>query len=185
MRQEEIEAARILQDEEHQVCFQLEGVTLDFDLRDLVKALFRLDEVEILTKEKAPELASVFAEGYYSLQKIINRSRLARDEIKEISECRWAKLLLDYAPGELTKRGMRMSKDAAEAVVRLHPEYQELMSAHRHLCWVVSDLEARKERLHKAHSTVLRVLGEYVPYRNPSFGSNEESGQNPKYGRTR
>lgn len=180
MNRQEREAAQQMQEEDHQVLFDLLGVSFHFDLRVKVGALFRLDEVAVVTREKAPELASSFADGEHELAKIVNRARMARDQMEEVARCAWARLLLDVAPGELATRDLRYSQDAAAAVVRQRDEYQEPYGAYLHLCWVVRDLEARRERLHQAHSTVLRVFGESGPRR--PFSAGDLGGPTGKYG---
>lgn len=187
MRREEREAADHLLDEEHQVCFDLLGVSFHYDLREKAAALFRLDEVAVVTPEKAPELASAFADAEFELAQIVNRARMARDEMTEIAKCAWARLLLDPSiKAEVEGKGVRFTKDTAEAAVRLRDEYQEPLQASMHLAGVVRKLEARQERVHKAHSTVLQVFGGPRSSRRFSAGDlGAEQGDAGRYGKPR
>ncbi len=164
------------QEEEGLVEFRYGDQAFTYDLRMVARALWRVNEVATVSRADAQELSDCFNDSEAVLHQVINRAAAALDAAEYATKTEKARLLLDVVPGEMERLG-KDSQDRRDAVIQRHPDYLAALAQERHMRWVVMDLRAKKERVHRANSTALAVLGE-----RPNFHRGSTSGGSPQTG---
>lgn len=180
-----LERAKEAQEETGLVEFRHAGQTFSFDLKKLASALYRVNEVAHANPETAQVLGEVYLEAQSVIAQIRNRASSAAAAAKMEAERTWNRLLLEYVPAELDRRQLTKSADHRDALVSLHPEYQEAEEYHRHLQWVVSDLEAKEKRVYGAFTLTRAIMGERFYHRGGSSHGATPTNKTGRYGAAR
>jgi hypothetical protein len=94
------------------------------ELKDILIAESRQQEVAIVTPIKAPELLSLFNEAWRNVDKYVKQLQAALIIAEHQVERRRAKLLLESVEGVLKAANISSTKDTRDAVITLDDEYQ-------------------------------------------------------------
>lgn len=156
------------------------------DLREILKAEARQDEVAFVTPAKAPELLATFNTSWRELHRLITLITAEKLKAEKALNVRKAIVLLDEAPEILKKRGLSSSADNREAVLQLDEKYSAAEDRVNYLTCVLEYLKGKAKSFENAYSSVKKIMSESgfmaslpntdlsgnteTPVRTPGFG---------------
>jgi hypothetical protein len=177
-----LEEAKSRQEKDGWVEFSHAGQSFSFDLKVVAAALYRVNEVAHANPQTAQHLGESYLEAQSQIAQIRNRASSAASAAKAELERTWNRLLLEYVPDELERRGLAKTADHRNALVSTHPEYKDAEDYHRHLQWVVSDLETKEKRVYGAFTLTRAIMGERFYHRGGSSHGAQQTNKTGRYG---
>lgn len=167
------------------VCPRAGGRYVLIDLREISGYEARLDDVAIVTKQKAPELLSIYNRAYLEVSKTATtlENDLAGAE-RHQGEVR-SRIVLDDAPRILKEKGLVSAKspagseDLRTAVLEGNSEYQDAVELCEQIRCVIALLRGKQKAFENAYTAVKKIMGEdaFDHHPNPRFSG--ESGPAP------
>jgi hypothetical protein len=135
-----------------------ETALMTLEMKKVLLAESRADEVAIVTPQRAPELMMVFNRGYLDATNLFAKVKLeqarADDEVNKIR----AEILIDKVPALLKAKGLSSSADMRQALVEADPDYQEARDRLARLDAMVEYLKGKMKFLENAYSSVKKIM---------------------------
>ena len=135
-----------------------ETALMKLEMRKVLLAESRADEVAIVTPAKAPELMATFNRGYLDASNLFAKAKLeqarAEDSVNQIR----AEILIDRVPALLKEKGLTTSADIRQALVESDPEYQEARERMARLDAMVEYLKGKMKFLENAYTSVKKIM---------------------------
>jgi hypothetical protein len=135
-----------------------ETALMKLEMRKVLLAESRADEVAIVTPAKAPELMATFNRGYLDASNLFAKAKLeqarAEDSVNQIR----AEILIDKVPALLKEKGLSTSADIRQALVEADPEYQEARERLARLDAMVEYLKGKMKFLENAYTSVKKIM---------------------------
>lgn len=149
------------------------------DLRPISKVEVRIDEIQALTKEKAPELLSQFIIAWKELHQNMVLLTKELNDAKRHSDRVRGRLILDEIPKQLEVKGLATSRspagsaDLREAMLTQNEEYQETLTRIDYLTAVIELLDGKLTAFDMAFTSIKKVIGDISPsmYNKPEPGT--------------
>jgi hypothetical protein len=171
------------------VCPRVEGGAVIINLAKIAEMEARLAEVALVTPLKAPELLSVFTEGWLSLQKhaiALENERLKADRAVRM---RRSLVTLDIAPEVLRNKGLIRtgspagSEDMRQAVLDGDGAYQNSLALVYEIGCCIDLLKVKAKAFEMAYNSVKKILDAdryfYTPNPNLHGGKETETEVSP------
>ncbi len=127
------------------------------------KALGRIEEVAMLSSQKAPELMSAFNKAYLVLGKFAAVVGLEKSKAKGALDEIRARIILEKAPIVLEQHRVRESDATRQAVCDLDPEYKHTRDTFDRLVALHEVMKHQMKSLEMAYTSAKKVLGEHNP----------------------
>lgn len=131
---------------------------LVFNMKKVLVAEARADEIAIVTPHKAPELLATFNRGYLDASNIFAGVKFeqARAE-EEVAKIR-ANILIDKVPALLKEKGLPSSADMRQALVDADPDYQAAKDRLAYLDAAVEYVKGKMKFLENAYTSVKKIM---------------------------
>jgi len=166
------------------------------DLKDILVAESRQNEVAIVTLMKAPELLALFNEAWRNVDKYVKQLIAAQNTAEHQLDRRRAKLLLEIVEGVLKGAGLSSTKDTRDAVIALDDEYQVIQDRLDQITAAAEYLKGMLKSFENAFTSVKKIMGEDAfnmanRIGNSNLSHGKEPNNNPKpttttgYGKSR
>jgi len=131
---------------------------MTLEMRKVLLAENRADEIAIVTPQKAPELMALFNRGYLDASNLFAKAKLeqarAEDSVNQIR----ANVLIDKVPALLKEKGLHSSADVRQALVESDLEYQEARERLAQLDAMVEYLKGKMKFLENAFTSVKKIM---------------------------
>ncbi len=171
------------------VCPRVSGDGIVIDLGRIAEMEARLVEVALVTPLKAPELLSVFTQGWLELQKHAIALETERLRADRASRQRRSLVVLDIAPEVLRNKGLTRtgspagSEDLRQAVLDGDEVYQNSLSMVYEIGCVIDVLKVKAKAFEMAYNSVKKILDAdryfYAPSQNLGGGKEPEEASPP------
>lgn len=170
-----------------------DGGNLYLNLGDLAKVEVRLQEIETVTKLKAPELLSAFTSGWKDIHQNVVTVQAHLVLCKRELERTKAVVLLDKVPTVLKEKGLVSDKrsmgseDLRNAVLSLDPDLQKCQEKFDYLECVLELLKGKLKSIQMGYEAVKKILGEtsYLDNLGEIHGTSSESYEANGFGKPR
>lgn len=140
----------------------------EIDLKAILTAERRQDEVAFLTKEKAPELIAHMNSSWRDLHSLVTHlgwQKLVAD--KELA-IRRATIILEEAPVYFKNKGLQSNEANREALIDLDPEAQKLQNTVDEIEAVIEYMRGKMKGFDNAFTSAKKILGgnDFNQYKN-------------------
>lgn len=160
------------------------GKPIQVDLKSIVEAERRIEDIATVTTMKAPELLYTFNKAWKDLHEVVTRVKTEKT-IAEIEMARVkGELILDHVPQVLKDKGLWRasspagSEDLRQAVLDTTPAYLEIQEKVNQINGAYEFLKGKLDSFRMAYESVKKILGEASNgmnnQRSPYLGSNIE-----------
>lgn len=130
------------------------------NLKAILIAESRQQEVAMVTPMKAPELLSLFNEAWRNVDKLVKQLTAARIVAEHQLDRRRAKLLLEVCEEVLKKANLSSTKDTRDAVIALDEEYQGAQDRVDQIEAAAEYLKGLLKSFENAFTSVKKIMGE-------------------------
>lgn len=131
---------------------------MKLELRKILSAEARAEEIAVVTPQKAPELLALFNRAYLDASNFFARTKLeqarAEDELAQIR----AEILIDKIPGILKEKKLSSSADVRQALIDSDPDYQDAKDRLARLDATVEYMKGKMKFLENAYSSVKKIM---------------------------
>lgn len=135
-----------------------QGKTIRIDMVAITKAEARMQDIQCVTPEKAPELLGAFTEAWSSLNKIVGalsyQEAIAKDNVKKERN----RVLLDDVARVLEEKGLKDSRDLRDAIIDGDPKVQEAEGVLRQLECLCELMRGKRSSMMMAFTAVRKCL---------------------------
>jgi hypothetical protein len=144
---------------------------LKLDLKGIMEAEARIEEISILTTVKAPELMSLFNKTYLELSNMIAAVEFEYELSKKHLNKIKAIILIDKIPNIIKEKNLSSGKglgseDIRSAIVDMDPDYEKAQEKTIQLKCILSLLEGKKKSVDMAYTATKKVYGDNSQYRH-------------------
>lgn len=137
---------------------------LVIDLKAILQAEKRQEEVATVNSTKAPELLKTLNRSWLDLSETLSRLFLEKGKAAKALEKRRAELVLNVVPETLKEKKLSSNDANREAVIQLDQEHERLEDTLMQIQAVVKYLEGKLHSFENAFSSVKKILGNDQPY---------------------
>jgi hypothetical protein len=149
---------------------------LVIDLRAILAAEQRQEEVATVTAFKAPELLKTFNRNWLDLSEVLARLVLEKAKAEKALEKRRSILILEVVPATLAAKKLPSNEANREAIIQLDAEFDRLSDTLNEIVAVKAYLEGKLKSFENAFTSVKKVLGMDQQYMRPGSNSNLSGG---------
>lgn len=142
------------------VCPKADGRPVVIDLRQIAIMERRLDDVQAVTPQKAPELLATFNRAFLEVGKLAIGMRAELGSAERTARSIRSRVVLDEVANVLKQKGLGSAKDLRDAVLDGHVEYQDALERQHQIKCVVELLRDKQEAFKNAYSSVKKIMGE-------------------------
>jgi hypothetical protein len=138
-----------------------DGDPILLDIKAVVTAEQRLQEVAFVTREKAPELLATYNQHWLTLNDAVTMLTFERNEADGAVKDAYSEALLDVNDEALKKRGhAKGSQDLREALATLDPRHKEARARLNEIKAVLSYVEGKRKAFEHAYQSVKKLVDE-------------------------
>lgn len=155
---------------------------LEIDLKAILVAEIRQDEVAIVTPGKAPELLSEFNRSWRELHGLYTQLTVEKNKADKVVEQRRAVLILEEVPKVLKEKGLQSNETNREAVISLDEAYQKAQDVSDQIEAIIEYIKGKMKSFDNAFTSVKKILGgsDYNRYRNEHLSGTTENTSAPQ-----
>lgn len=140
----------------------------------------RVQEIAYVTRQKAPELISVFARACFTLSRYLTAIHLAHQMAIKAAANRRAVLLIDVIPGILSEKKLASNESYRESLITLDPEYDRLSTVEIEFEAALLYMKRKIEDMESALNATKKVVGETDSvYNRPNYNWAETGDLQP------
>jgi len=151
---------------------------MEIDLKSILLAEIRQDEVATVTPGKSPELLAAFNRSWRELHALYTQLTVEKNNAVKLVEQRRALLILEEVPKLLDAKGLKSNDANREAVIILDEEFQRRQDVADQIEAVLEYIKGKMKSFDNAFSSVKKILGgsgEYSQYRNEHLSGTTET----------
>ena len=152
-----------------------------YDMSQPNQAESRVQEIAYVTRQKAPELISVFARACFVLSRHLTAIHLAHQMAVKAAANRRAVLLIDVIPSILAEKKLASNESNRESLITLDPEYDKLSTVEIEFEAALLYMKRKIEDMESALNATKKVVGETDSvYNRPNYNWAETGDLQPK-----
>ena len=138
-----------------------EGEPIVLDVKAVVMAEHRLQDVAIVTREKAPELLATYNEHWLTLNNAVTMLTFEKNKAEAAVKDAYSESILDVTDEALKKRGhAKGSQDLREALAQLDPRHKKARERLNEIRAVLAYLDGKRTAFLNAYNSVKKLVGD-------------------------
>lgn len=155
--------------------------TIVVDLKEISKIEARIQEIQVFTKEKAPELLSQFTIAWKDLhQNVVLLTKELNDAERHANRIK-GRIILDEMPKELERRGLLATRspsgndDQRKAMLSQSDEYEEALDRVAYIEAVIELLKGKLIAFDMAYTSIKKLISDNGSSMYNSLGNGTRS----------